>query len=463
MENAQSVSRSLLVQLEVQGPAPSASATPKSWQERALDIATCALLVMVLLAPLMTYNELPLTGEGSAVRQVGYVLILGLAVFGARPAVTRWKLIGMPVPVLLALGWCWISVAWAIEPDIALRRLFLTTVIVWTTFLIVQQAGYRSTLDIVRVVLVLALGANFATVFLDPATGIHMMKDSAVSTALIGNWRGFLVHKNFAGAACALTILLFLFDARKISPVLRVAVVLLAGYFLLRTQSKTSAGMAALALLAGLCFQFYSRRFRAYAIPSIAIVASLGWMVLSAYEDVLRFSYLAPSAFTGRGYIWNMLLKYAGDHLLTGAGFDSFWNIGAYSPVYQYGSGMLTQITVGHNGYLDLLVTIGLPGLILAVFCFVGWPLWRLLANESIPVEQGALITALIIFCMGHNVTESSLFSRDAFVGFFMALAAAFAQQAHRNKVRIGKRRSAGDDLMRSIRVRGRAERKAVA
>lgn len=461
MDDAKPASQSLLSQLRDSGPAPSTAVVAKSWNDRALALALFALLTLVLLAPLMTYNELPLTGEGSTQRQIGYLAILGLAIYGARPATARWKLVAMPVPVLLALGWCWLSLAWAIEPDIGVRRLLLTSVIVWTIFLIVQQAGYRTSLDIVRAVLVLALLANYAVVFLDPVTGIHMMKDSAMPTAIIGNWRGFLVHKNFAGAACAITILLFLFDAKKLHTGLRVAVLLLAGYFLFRSQSKTSAGMTVLASLAALTFHFYTKRFRAYAVPAIAVLASLGWMIFSAYEDMLRFNYLAPSAFTGRGYIWSMLVKYAGDHLVTGAGFGSFWNIGAYSPVYQYGSGMLTQITVGHNGYLDLLVTIGLPGLILTVFALVVRPLWQLLTNDALPAERGALITALLIFCIGHNVTESSLFARDAMVGFFLMLAVAFAQNAAVTKARTAKKQSAGDDLMRSLRHKRREAKAA--
>ncbi|NML13286.1 O-antigen ligase family protein [Sphingobium sp. AR-3-1] len=457
MEDIKTQSPSFLDQLQEQGSSKTDAVLTKSWHERAIEFATVALLIMVLLAPLMTYNELPLTGEGSSQRQIGYLLILALAIYGARPAISRWRLIAMPWPILLAISWCWVSLAWAIAPDIAVRRLLLTTVVVWTTFLVVQQAGYRSTLNVVRVALVVALVANYAVVFLDPATGIHMMTDSAIASALIGNWRGFLVHKNFAGATCAITILLFLFDAKKIPTVWRILVILLSAYFMYRTQSKTSGGMTAIALLAGWIYQFYSRRFRMYAIPAIAIAASLGGMALSAYKDILIFNYLAPSAFTGRGYIWGMLVRYAGDNLGTGSGFGSFWNIGPYSPVYQYGSGMLTQITVGHNGYLDLLVTVGLPGLVIAVFALIIWPIWKLLADQSIKAEEGALISAMLIFCMGHNVTESSLLSRDALVGLFMVLAVAFVCAVGGRKVRSPKNTAAGDDLMRSLRKRRHA------
>ena len=118
---------------------------------------------------------------------------------------------------------------------------------------------------------------------------------------------------------------------------------------------------------------------------------------------------------------------------------------------------MLTQITVGHNGYLDLLVTVGLPGLVIAVFALIIWPIWKLLADQSIKAEEGALISAMLIFCMGHNVTESSLLSRDALVGLFMVLAVAFVCAVGGRKVRSPKNTAAGDDLMRSLRKRRHA------
>lgn len=425
---------------------------------RHLRIATIALLALVFLAPLMTYNQLPLTGEGSAQRQLGYLLILGLALFGAQPAVAGWKLVPLPLPLLLALGWCWLSLAWAIDPSIGVRRLLLTTALIWTIFIVVRFAGYRATVDVLKYGLLAGLVLNYLFVFIDPATGIHLMKDSAMPTALIGNWRGFMVHKNFAGAACAITILVFLLDRDKLHWALRAAIILAAGYFLFRSQSKTSAGMVVLSLAAAWIFQAFSRKWRAYLIPALFIVGAIGWTVTSAYRNVIESSYLDPAAFTGRGQIWSVLISYAKDHLLLGTGFGSFWNIGPDSPVYLYGKGYVTLISVGHNGYLDLLVTVGLPGLVLIVFATIVWPLLRLLRSEGIAAEQGALVTALLLFCVGHNITESSLFERDAFVGMFMMFAVALAQEIsrHRRKSSSGKR-SDGNDLLRAMKKRAAA------
>lgn len=440
-------------------PAPAPALRAASGRQPLLMVAAALFLALVLLAPVMTYSDIlggsaGFTGEGSVQRQVGYVLIALLAVVAAFRKGRGWRSLVMPWPMLLALGWCWLSLAWAINADIGMRRLLLTTLAVWTSFVIVHNAGYRRTLDLLRVVLVVTLIGNFLVVLADPVMGIHTMAESDGPTALTGNWRGFLGHKNFAGAACALTILFFLFDARHVRRALRIAVIVGATFFLVKSQSKTSGGMVLVALLLGYLFQKLEQRKRVIAIPALMFLTALFWYLYSAYADFVLTNYLTPAAFTGRGQIWNALLGYANDNLLTGAGFGSFWNVGADSPVFKYGHGYVTKITVGHNGYIDLLVTIGLPGLLLAVFACVVWPMWRLLAYRIEP-GRGALIASVLLFCMGHNITESSLFERDAIVGVIMMFAIAFAQQWGEERAGTGStQRTSGDDLFRALKAR---------
>lgn len=402
-----------------------------------LLLAGAAFFVMVLLAPLMTFNEVvsgqtSFTGEGNVLRQYIYVAILALAIYAAIKEGKGAKALILPIPIFAALAWCWLSLAWAVDPSISLRRLVVTTIAVWTAFIIVQGAGYERSVAILRAVLVAALVGNYLVVVLDPPLGIHMIQDASASTALIGNWRGFMMHKNVAGAICAVTMLLFVFDARKVNPVLRILVIAGAAYFLFKAQSKTSGGMLAIACLAGWVFQAYDNRIRTFAVPIIMFLTAAGWFLYSTYKDFAVETYLAPTSFTGRGLIWNTLLRYAGDNLLFGAGFGSFWNIGSGSPIYQYGQGFVRDVTVAHNGYLDLLVTIGLPGLLLAVFAAIVWPVWRLLVSRISPT-RGGLTIALLLFCMGHNITESSLLDRDSLIGVLMMIAVAMSRSWEKN------------------------------
>lgn len=417
-------------------------------------LSMALLLLLVFCGPLMTLSEGPLTGEGSFQRQIGYLVAFGLAVYGARPLADRAALLAVPWPIIAMLLWCWLSLLWALDPHVAIRRLFLMTLVVWTVFIIVNSAGYRATMQMVRIALGLALIANFLTVLLAPDIGIHHRLAGEAVTAVIGNWCGFMAHKNFAGAACALCILCFSLDAREIRPLLRLAVITGAVLFLYEAQSKTSAGVCVIALVAGFVFQRYDARYRSVLVPLLTVAVIVVSVLTSAYSSALQTDYLDPHAFTGRGQIWQALFRYASDHLMLGAGYGSFWNIGPTSPIYTYATGFVTKITVGHNGYLDLLVTVGLPGVLLAVFAAILWPIARLLLTRGVDPARGALVLSIILFCMGHNVTESSLFDRDAFVGVFLMLANALSLRT----VRRGRRSSdvAGDHLMLALNARPR-------
>lgn len=410
--------------------APNATALTGSLNRReSLGRVTIILLmVTVLLGPLMTFADAAHANEGNVERQAAFFLAMGLTIFASAPVMTRFSVVSLSWPVLLALGWAWLSLTWAIDPAMAFRRLFLTTIVVWMCFALVRHVGYRSTVDALRLTLLGAVLTSYLVVLLDPPTGIHMMVESEGPTALVGNWRGWLGHKNFAGAVAAVCILLFLFDAKRFPPAVRIGVIVVTGYFLFQSQSKTSAGMLILASLGGLIFMTVSHKARAYLLPILTIGGALLWFTTSFYKNVLDASFNDPASFTGRGNIWSTLMRYANDNLMFGAGFGSFWNVGPLSPVYKYGSGYVTQITIGHSGFLDQLVTVGLPGMLLMVFALMVWPLWKLLSNRAIPPERGALIAALTLFCIGHNITESSLFERDAIVATLLYLAAALAQ-----------------------------------
>lgn len=415
-------------------------------------------ILLAVLGPFIASLTSEGAAEGSSFRQISYSVVLVAVFILAAPWRRGWRMIAMPLPMLVALGWCWISVIWAIEPGISFRRLLLTTIVIWTVFIIAHSQGYRKTADALRVALTLTLVLNYLTVWIVPDVGIHLGIDSWLVTALAGNWRGIMTHKNFAGAACAITILLFLFDAKHINARIRGAVLLAAGYFLYRSASKTSMGMVVLSAAIGYGYSMLNRKLRIFLIPGAIIAICAIATFMTAYHDAISRLYMAPTAFTGRGQIWATLLLFLKDHPLGGSGFESFWNVGDGGPIYIYGHGYVTTITVGHNGYLDLLVTVGIPGMIMIVWAVMLWPLIQIVSSERISVEKGSLLCAMVLFCMGHNVTESSLFERDALTGVFAIFVAAFTYYSLPKNRKSGKsnaaRHRAGSAVMAEMAAR---------
>jgi O-antigen ligase len=417
-------------------------------------VAGMLFFVLVLLGPIMTFHDADQGDSYSGLRQGGYLVALTLAGYCLWARQGGWRLFILPLPLVAVLLWCWISVGWAIDSDASVRRVFLTTTVVFTAFWLVRGLGYERLIALVRIVLALLLVVNFVSMFAIPTTAIQ------IETGRIGAgtfWRGVMAHKNFAGAFCALTILIYLFDAATVNWRMRILVILGSAFFLSMSVSKTSMAMAMAATVAGGIFQRFDGRKRVFLVIGTLTVTVIGYLFLSSVPDLLLRYAINPQSFTGRGQIWMGLLRYSADHPLLGAGFGSFWNIGEESPIYQYGTGFAKVVTVGHMGYLDLLVTIGYPGMILAVITLFIWPMVRLFAVSDRMVERASLVCALMVFGIGHNFTESSLLERDAIVGVFILLAIAILYTLP-TRLSSGsrKRREAGSDVMRTMRKRRR-------
>lgn len=389
------------------------------------------LLALTLLGPAMTILAGTAEGAGNLGRQAGYLLVFLLAVAAMRPLRHPERLLVVPWPLVVALGWCWLSLVWAIDPGVGVRRLILTTIVLWSVFALVRQIGYDRALLMVRGALILVLIANFATSLLFPAVGIHQV---AEADGLAGDWRGMMAHKNIAGLVCALTIILFAFDRRKLPLWAMGAGILGAGVFLILSNSKTSIGLIAVALALGFGVAALNRRFASVLRLSrplrtgivIVLLAGLTALFHLGVQSDAMLEYISdPSNLTGRTSIWVPLVRYYLGNPLLGAGYGSFWNINAVSPIKDDQQGWLLTVSQGHNGFLDLMITIGLPGLMLVIAATLLWPVGRLLLRPGIRFAACALIASIVLFCIAHNGTESSLFDRDTIGQVFLMLALA--------------------------------------
>jgi O-antigen ligase len=132
-----------------------------------------------------------------------------------------------------------------------------------------------------------------------------------------------------------------------------------------------------------------------------------------------------PAEFTGRTEIWRAEVAYIVDHPVFGAGFGSFSDTGGVSPLHNYvGNGWVGEASHGHNGYLQLLVTVGAVGFLLAFAGLIAAPallFWEGGGN----VEMKALLFALFVFLVLHNLMETDFLEGDGvtWVGFLLMLA----------------------------------------
>lgn len=400
---------------------------------RAAKLLFGIFVAFVLAGGIFTLeNVTTSTAEGNSLRQIIFVLILFLTVAQAKPMQYPRRLLVLPAALTLALAWCWLSVSWSNVPDVAIRRIALTTMIIFTEFLAVSMLGTETTLRIVTRICIALLAANLLVALLVPSIGVHQSDE--IESELAGDWRGLLLHKNFAGSVTAFTIMFCWFNPSNLSRMARIAALAAAAFFLWGANSKTSIGLLLPSILCGAIYAKYYDTRPLMLKFSLAAAVAIAAVVIIANQEMIAAAFDSPDTLTGRVQIWPLLTRYIAEHPWLGSGYGSFWNIGPGGPIYRYSDDWVSEMASGHQGFLDLLAQIGAPGMMLVIYATIFAPLRTLATLKILPRANVALLIALFAFCVGHNFTESSLLDRDANVNFFLMLGIAIIACERRSR-----------------------------
>jgi O-antigen ligase len=396
--------------------APTTTYTQDSFGVADITFVAFLLLVFVGLQPFAIRDDQSLLagamGAGDSSRQIAYTGVffasLVIALFKRRVV----SLTVVPASLTVVLSWCLLSAAWALEPAIALRRLGLTTLVVLTIALSIQSLGVQRVLKLLRFVLATILIVDLVSIAIVPQA-VHLSGEKAAD--LVGAWRGLHFHKNIAGVVAALSAILFASFAAATRR--RRDWLLFAGamVFLFMTRAKTSIALVGMAVAAGYVYRraLHSPRARFRVLLGMMAGLCVIFAAAALNQDAL-FSLLDdPELLTGRGAIWQALAASAKDHPFVGVGYGSFWNIGDRTPVTQYSNSWVTLAAHGHNGYLDVLVQVGVIGLALVMIGLFVLPFNRLLSAGAHATSLRALCFSVFVFVTFFNLTESGLLERD--------------------------------------------------
>jgi O-antigen ligase len=398
------------------------------------ETAFVALLLLIFIglmpfaprdATTLAIGESGFAGAGDATRQILYLLVL-LATVGAALELRGLRALrAIPIPLAILLGWCLLSASWAPAPDVALRRAVLEIVVVVSAMLGVDSIGVERALRLLRAALALVLIVNWISIPL-LSQAVHLPGEADPS--LVGDWRGLYFHKNIAGAVSALSAIVFLFFAIETRRKIDFALFAGAVGFTVMTHSKSSIGLLPVALgLAGVYRIAWKR-----GIDRAIVALALGLLLIVALTTAIADSSLIaraledPTEFTGRTAIWQGEIAFLRDHPFLGAGFGSFADTGAASPLHNYvSSAWIENEAHGHNAYLQLLVTIGGVGFALAMIAFVAQPLGAFLRATPADLPMKSLLFAIFAFMILHNFLESDFLEGDgaAWVAFLLMLA----------------------------------------
>jgi O-antigen ligase len=129
--------------------------------------------------------------------------------------------------------------------------------------------------------------------------------------------------------------------------------------------------------------------------------------------------------FTGRTEIWSFAIDALAAHRWKGQGFEAFW----YSDAVRFGAEDSTKwmvdVATSHNSYVDLALTIGLPGLGLVVLALLVAPLrdFHRALDTRQNTEFARFFLVLWLFSLYLGTFEAFFLSRVNPMWFVFALA----------------------------------------
>ncbi len=334
--------------------------------EGGLTIACLFLFSQGLIGPLFAD---PANPESSDVLRLiwlpVYAVTLLLAV--ARPGammstLTRnWLILAVTMMTL-------VSVVWSIDPDTTLRRSFaliMTTLFgLWLASrwnwreLILLIASTFGVLAVLSVVMALAV----------PSLGI----DHDVHA---GAWKGLWWEKNTLGAVMGWGAI-SAYAAIQFDPKRRfiwMGLAVLCTALILLSTSKT----ALLAWLLGtggaigiaLCRKGFGF---ATLMLFLALTGGALFALILAIAPLEFLELLGRDAtLTGRTDIWVILSRQIAEDPWLGYGYKAFWSV-EDGPVYWVRAGTSWPVPTAHNGWIEVALAIGIPGMLMMAVVFLG-------------------------------------------------------------------------------------------
>jgi O-antigen ligase len=404
--------------------------------QQVMDIARAGafigalLLAWISMRPFIDLSDMLLTEVTMGNEVWTYAAFAGFAVMTVALAMREGKLgfATLLSPGYLVLGgWIAVMTVMSIEPGTSARRLVLALCVAAVAASLMLLPKNQTELRYWFATAILALLAVcYLGVLLLPNLSVHLATD-AQEPALAGAWRGVFGHKNMAAGMMAMLLFLGIYVIRAGSAVVGGIAVGLTLLFLVNTEGKSALALClGILVLTSLATMIRSFWFRAVVLLMPLVLLNMIGIGSVVSENLAAISKALPldASFTGRTDIWTFGLQAAALKPWTGYGFSTFWGSSAVQNLPQ-GMEWAATAAHSHNGYLDITLAMGLPGLALLIAVFVVGPLRDFHAADD-GGNNGPLAQALLqvwLFGLYLSSLESFFFDRADPMWFNMLVA----------------------------------------
>lgn len=329
--------------------------------------------------------------------------------------ILRWpqtfKIIKQAKFVLIFVVYVWLSHLWSPVPGDTkyhAQRLIETTL-----FGIYFASRYNFREQTRMLGITFGIGAVFSLIYVVVFPGMAIMNDAVAG--LHNAWRGVYIHKNTLGRIMTIATIFFLANAFSAPPRQR-----RIWWFLFALGLQLIFGCDSKAALVSVFFLIIisplHRIFRwnlAIAIPLYLIVLMMGFVfstvLFDNWADAMGLIDKDPGL-NGRLDIWLLALDYIPQRPWLGWGYHGFWRMWA-SPEH---ATILRTIATweppdGHQGFLDLVIDLGLIGAVLFAFPFFNAFVKCIKWIRTFHSPEGVWPLGLMTYYIMMNLTQTQL------------------------------------------------------
>ena len=300
-----------------------------------------------------------------------------------------------------------VTALWSFDALVTLRRTTTLMIAVSFGYFLIARFSMEGIIRRLTVVsLVITIASIFAALFV-PSLGV--MSDGE----LAGRWSGVFPHKQQLGAAMFIGALCAGWLGANSKGWTRIgcAAMFLLCLFVIGMARSQTAMLSVVAIPLVILAARITRLpglTRIWALYGLAVIVTVIAVLLAIWlEDFMTFLGRDVSL-TGRAPLWDLLIGIAARRPLNGYGYGAFWV--SENPITLYVNAVSGwYVPEAHNGFLDLQLQTGLPGLLLAILIIAG-AFRQALNGVAAHVNWASFAIAYLVITTLSNLVESTLF-----------------------------------------------------
>jgi exopolysaccharide production protein ExoQ len=320
----------------------------------------------------------------------------------------------------LFLFYVFLSLFWSQKPFISFSHFISFCLVSFYSYLVYIQFDLKQFLRLLLSVILLALILSLLSVLFLKNIGIQFKWGE-----LFG-WNGIFTHKNHLGIFSAFIMLLgfelFRFATHWQEKILFILAIF-TGFITLYGSKSISSLITIVLVLILMSFFRLLRKSPQFALCLLLVIIVCGFLVGNYVEsnwDRLLGNYLSKeSSLSGRTSLWRYTLPYAKERLFFGYGFNAFWieKTAAAERIWSLMDNW--QAGNAHNGYLELVLELGLSGLLLFLLIEIVFFI-NAIKTFYTDHEMGSFYLSFILFFLFANFMEAKFLNGFNFWWFLI-------------------------------------------